>query len=168
MFHCERMLKYPRSYKSAQHLLSRLFRKFRIERFFKSRRTELLRCFCSSPTQQWRTLYRSSFYSAHSPARANSVLPVDIENRRDKRAAHKRRIENIGLFLTPPFIPATWIFTTIWQSWDFHMKAPLVEPTRKLFGKWNLCFWPEFSEKTIWRSANISMCRFWLYSLWDI
>lgn len=106
MFHCERMLKYPGSYKSAQRLLSRLFRKFRIERFFKSRQTKLLRCFCSSPMQQRRTLYRSSFYSAHSLARANSVLPVDIENRQDKRAAHKRRIENIGLFLTP-FIPAT-------------------------------------------------------------
>lgn len=32
----------------ARRLLPRLFRKFRIERFFKSRRTELLRCFCSS------------------------------------------------------------------------------------------------------------------------
>lgn len=29
------------------------------------------------------------------------------------------------------------------------MKASLVEPTRKLFGKWNLCFRSEFSEKVL-------------------
>jgi len=51
---------------------------------------------------------------AHPFARANSELPVDIEDRRDKRRGtarpYKRCIENIGLFLTPPFIPADMNF----------------------------------------------------------
>lgn len=116
---CKQMLKYPAGESGesgARRLLSRLFRKFRIERF--------IYFFFLSPVG--RNFYVFAVADCNGGhfialafiplARSLARLSVNMANRLVERAAYDESgIENIGLFLIPPFIPATQIVTTIRQ-----------------------------------------------------